>query len=412
MTPLPPLSAEQSVKPGHFELRMSLLFAAIFIPAGIHLPYFPLWLEAAGFGPAEIGVILSAPMFLRVLTTPFVTALADKARDRVDVLLVTVVVSLVACIGYFLTSSYALILVVSLVLAVFWTPQVPLVDSLAMSGVRRYAMDYSRVRIWGSASFLMTSLVGGMVLGATGIGAVPAFMMGGLGATLAAALLAPRLGRPRLASPLSAAGFQDASPALLNRRFLYFLCGAGLITASHGFVYGFSSIYWASLGIGEGTVGLLWGWGVAAEVAVFMVFTRLFGRMSPSHLLVIAGGAAVIRWGAFPLIWPSGLGVPGYFLVQTLHAASTGLVLLGVQKMIAETVADHRFGAAQGIAFFANGVTMAAVTLASGPLYEHFGAGGFFVMAGVAMLGTVLIVVGARRHPHRAGAGGDTNDPS
>ena len=46
---LPPLSPEQLVKPQRFELRLSLIFAAIFVPIGIHLPYFPLWLEDNGF---------------------------------------------------------------------------------------------------------------------------------------------------------------------------------------------------------------------------------------------------------------------------------------------------------------------------------------------------------------------------
>ena len=52
-----------------------------------------------------------------------------------------------------------------------------------------------------------------------------------------------------------------------------------------------------------------------------------------------------------------------------------------MQKLIAETVAEERTGAAQGIAFFANGFAMAVVTLLSGPLYESFGVDGFYVMA-------------------------------
>ena len=87
---LPPLSPEQLVKPRHFELRISLIFAALFMPLGVHLPYFPLWLEAKGFDAEQIAIILAAPMFLRVVTTPMITAhgrpgegpgqCADRAR--------------------------------------------------------------------------------------------------------------------------------------------------------------------------------------------------------------------------------------------------------------------------------------------------------------------------------------------
>ena len=51
--------------------------------------------------------------------------------------------------------------------------------------------------------------------------------------------------------------------------------------------------------------------------------------------------------------------MPGFFAVQTLHALSTGLLLIGLQKMIGETVPEERTGAAQGIAYFANGFATA-----------------------------------------------------
>jgi PPP family 3-phenylpropionic acid transporter len=399
--PLPPLAPEQQVKPRRFELRMSLIFAALFIPLGVHLPYFPLWLEAKGFDAGQIAVILSAPMFLRVVTTPFITALADEAKDRANVLIVLVAASLALSAGYLLEPTYLVVLCVSLALTVVWTPHSPLADSLALSGVRRFGSNYASMRIWGSAAFLFANLGGGVVLAGTSADAVPVMISIGLVGTVLAALLAPRLGRPRRASPLSAADLQDSAPKLLSRYFVLFVAGAGVITASHGFLYGFVSIYWKSIGVSETLVGLLWAWAVVAEVAMFLIFTRVFGKVPVPALLVAAGLAAIVRWIAYPLVWPLGLGVGGFFAVQTLHAVSTGFILLGVQKFIAETVAEERTGAAQGIAFFANGFSMAAVTLLSGPLYAAFGAGGFFVMAGFALAGIGLVALAARSAPER-----------
>ena len=77
-------------------------------------------------------------------------------------------------------------------------------------------------------------------------------------------------------------------------------------------------------------------------------------------------------------------------------------MLIGLQKMIGETVAEERTGAAQGIAFFANGLSMAAVTLASGPLYQSFGVEGFYAMVPVALLGLALILLAGRSSPQRS----------
>jgi hypothetical protein len=169
--PLPPLSPEQLVKPRHFEARIALIFASLFVSTGINLPYFPLWLEANGFNPERIAVILAAPMFLRVVTTPLITAYADRATDRAEVLLLLVAASLVISCGYFLPTAYGIVLGVTLALSIVWTPQGPLADSLALSGVRRFGSNYSHMRIWGSIAFLSANFGGGAaVLAAVGGG--------------------------------------------------------------------------------------------------------------------------------------------------------------------------------------------------------------------------------------------------
>ncbi|TIW78601.1 MAG: MFS transporter, partial [Mesorhizobium sp.] len=118
---LPPLSPEQRIKPSHFELRISLIFATLFVSQGTHLPYFPLWLQAKGFHAEQIAVILAAPMFLRVVTTPMLTALADRGKDRANVYIALVAASMVVSAGYFLPAAYAIVLAVSLLLTIVWT---------------------------------------------------------------------------------------------------------------------------------------------------------------------------------------------------------------------------------------------------------------------------------------------------
>lgn len=400
---LPPLSPDQLVKPRRFEARVALVFAALFIPQGMHLPYFPLWLEAKGFDAEQIAIVLSVPMFLRVFTTPLITAFADRAKDRVNVLVLMIVLSLALSLGYFFVAGFAGVLAVSLLLAVFWTPHSPLADSIALSGVRRFGSNYAHMRIWGSAAFLAANFLGGIAISYTSATAVPVVISAGLAVTLLASLLLPRLGKPRRASPLSASELREARPSAFGRNFLLCVAGAGAVSASHGFMYGFASIYWKSLGLDEGVFGLLWGAAVAAEVVVFLAFTRLFSHLSPSAILAFAACGAIVRWVAYPLIWPSGAGLAGFFCVQALHAISTGFILLGVQKLIAEAVPEERTGAAQGIAFFANGFSMALVTLASGALYEALGVDGFYLMAAVAAIGLALIVL-SRLNPTKRAA--------
>jgi PPP family 3-phenylpropionic acid transporter len=402
---LPPLSPEQQIKPRHFELRISLLFACIFLPNGIHLPYFPLWLELQQFSPSEIAVILSAPFFVRIFAGPIVSAFADRAPDRVPVLIAAAILSVIACAGYLLPPTYAVVLTVSVVLAVVWAPHTPLSDSIALSGVRRYGVDYASMRIWGSISFLVTNVVGGYVLAATGAGIVPWLILGGLSSIVVAAIFLPRLGRPRVAAPNPAETLPQAAFVLRQPYFLLIIAASGLAQSSHAFAYAFSSIYWKSVGIDDGWIGLLWAFSVFAEVVMFVVFRRFFGRMRPGALLAIGTGIGAVRWILYPLVWPAGLGVGGFFAVQALHAFSFSLAFLGTQKMFTETVPEERMGAAQGAAFFLNMAMLAVCTLISGPLYEAFGPFGFFAMAVVATAGTALSLW-ALAYPQTSASGG------
>lgn len=396
---LPPLSPEQRIEPHGFRFRMALLFAALFWPMGIHLPYFPLWLEGRGFSASEIAIVLSSPMFFRIAATPIVTAIADRSSDRALVLIAVVAATLLISFGYFLDLGHFGVVLVSIALAVVWAPHASLADSLAVSGVRRFGADYSRMRIWGSISFLTANILGGTVLAYYGAATVPVLLSLGLASGLAVALCAPRLGRPRRPSHLSAADLPMAGRVLSDPYFLLLVVGAGLVNGSHGFANAFASIYWKSLGISSETVGILWALMVAAEILLYLVFRRLFGDATPSTLLTISAAAAILRWVAMPLVWPLGLGVGGFAAVQALHAFSTGLAILGLQKMIADRVSEQRTGAAQGAAFAATATAIAVVTLVSGPLYSRMGVDGFYPMAAIALAGGALTFA-ARRLEH------------
>lgn len=399
---------EQAIRPSRFELRIGLIFLGLFIPIGIHVPYLPLWLEANGFGAEQIAIILSAPMFLRVVTTPVITALADRWGDRAHILMLAAGATLLFSLGYFLEPGYGWVLGISLVLAVAWTPQVPLLDAIALSGVRQLGATYTRMRVWGSGSYLAANLAGGVLLSAFGVEAVPAIMTGGLLVAFLLTLIAPRLGSPWDRRP-DAKRFRNRG-ALRSRHFLLLVFGAGIINASHGFMFGFASIYWKSVGIGDSLIGALWAFAVVAEVAIFAAFPRFFDGASTRRILVLAGALAIVRWTIYPHIFPIGAGLPGFFFAQSLHAFSTGLVLIGVQKVIAESMTDQQTGAAQGIAYFANGFSIAAVTLGSGWLYDRFGVGGFYAMAVVALAGLLLTLMAGQ--PQSSASGGETREPA
>ena len=83
-----------------FTPRVSALYGAFFIVAGISQPFLPVWLKAKGLDPGTIGLVLAAPMLLRVLTIP----LATRTAHRPDALRLAIIVAArFSAVGYSLT---------------------------------------------------------------------------------------------------------------------------------------------------------------------------------------------------------------------------------------------------------------------------------------------------------------------
>ncbi len=377
-------------KPSRFELRVALAYFAIFMSSGLHLPYFPLWLAFRDLTPTQISVVLSMPLFVRVIAAPLVSMLADRSNDRAHILSIATVLAAIVAAFYFVPFGFAGVLIVSLMLAPPWTSQVPLADTIALSGVRRYGADFARMRVWGSISFLLASFAGGVFIQHMGEQIIPSALLGALIAACAMSFVVPRIGKPRRLSPLSDVDIGDAGRALRRPAFVTFLIATGITQASHAYGYSFSAIYWKSIGIEETMIGSLWSISVVAEVIMFTSFRRVFGRLHPAKVLMIGSAAAMFRWAVFPLVAPAGLGIAGFLVIQSLHAFSFALSFLGMQKMIALTIPEERGGTAQGLSTFFIGTALAIVTMASGPLYSATGIYGFYVMVALAACGLAL----------------------
>ncbi len=375
-------------KPDGFELRLSMLFAMMFVPNAVHLGFFPLWLEARGFSAVEIASLLTAPVVVRLIATPPVTYLADRSPERAHVVIAASAMAFAVSLFLFADLHFSGLLALMCVLSAGWSPQVPLADSIAVSGVRRFAVDYASVRVWGSIAFLSMSIAAGLIVARFGVPSIPVMVVAGFFAVFVASLFTPRLGRRR---KLTDEGLLPSAPQSLRRpAVLMFLIATGLIQGSHGFLYSFGSIYWQDNGISAELVGVLWAVQVLAEIVLFKAYGRLFSRMRPQRVLLIAGAIVVVRWILTPFFGEWGFGFAGFAILQSMHAFSFGATYLAQQAYLAHAVPEEQAGSAQGLAVFIQGIVMASVMFASGPIYHAIHGYGFIAMAFVAIGGILL----------------------
>ncbi len=369
-------------------LGVGLVFAALFISTGVSAPYMGLWLQSVGMTAPAIAAILCAPLLARVASGPLIALWADAfTLRRTSVMVLSALAgALFLCLAH--ASGFWPLLALWSVAATFLAACAPLVDVIALKAAAEGGFPYAVPRGLGSVAYVVGNIAGGALLARFGPKVVVIWISAwGLAASLAARWLLPASAvAPGAAGRRSSErGLRQIQGLLRLPGFLLLIVSAGLIQASHGFYYSFSTLLWRREGLGPGVIGLLWGLGVAVEVGFLWCGEGWRRRIGPERLLILGGLGAVARWAAFAASPPLILLIP----LQALHALSFTSTFIASLQLVERLSPAQSASAAQSLnAALYSGLFIGLSTLASGLLYDRLGSGGYAAMAALALLGT------------------------
>ena len=394
--------AAGATPPGQARRFAAALFL-VSIVYGLHIAFLPLWLDARGLSVDQIGYLLALPTAAVVVFNPLVCAYADR-RQRIAA---SFVASAVAVAITHLTMAFSPDIVTLFLaagaMALARAPLLTLADALTLAMIARDPrIDYGRMRIWCSLAVLFVTGIGGFVVERMAPQNIIWLLVAGTGAGAAAALaFTPRdVDRPR-AAPADA-----SAPLVLPDRtaLVAVIASAALTQASHALIYAFGSLHWRESGASGGFIGLVWAIGVAAEILLFAVASRLAAQRRAPLFLTLGAGFAAARWMLMALD-PAGLPL---MALATLHAGSFGATHLGSLFLMARLAPAEARARAQGWLSAATGLALMAATAASGPLWRSLGPHAYWIMAAMAVAAMALAMWAARRlaQPQSAGSGG------
>ncbi len=398
-----PLSRQISTTPALFSRRfansLALFYGAVFALSGTHLPFFPVWLRAIGLDASWIGIIIAVPAVTRFTVLPLITAIAERRQALRAAIRLTTFATAAGFAVLGLQHDPWLVFLVYVSICSVWTPVVPLTDAYALRGVLNYGLNYGRLRLWGSAAFIVgTLLCGGLadIMPAPGLIWIILSMalLGGLSSLLLQALDPP---------PRTTAALKRGRNLLSDPGFLCIIISSALIQGSHAAYYTFSAIEWKAQGLSGLTIAWLWTMGVLAEIVVFALSPRF--TLAPANLVVIGAVAAVLRW-SLNAQEPHALGLAA---VQISHGFTFGLTLVGTMGLLVRHVPTHMTARGQGYYAAASGIVGSAASVLSGPVYTGYGPGVYYVMAAMAGAGGALMWAARASllfQPHKAASGG------
>lgn len=375
--------------PSALALRMAAFYGTYFTVAGIYLPFWPVWLAHREMNPTEIGVLLAVGSIVKIVANLFFARIADRTGRTKLVVIGLGVASTLTLAAFGLVGGFAAFLLLSLLVGAVFSPMMPLGESITLRQARAGRIDYGRVRLWGSITFMVITVIAGWLIGLYGAGVIHALVVAAAIATFLATLTLPadagRMAAPRKGAALALA----RHPA-----FLLFLLAASAAQASHAVYYGFSALHWRASGLSETVIGLLWAEGVIAEILLFAVGAKVTARIGPAALLALAGAAGLLRWGVSAettALWVLAI-------VQLLHAVTFGAAHLAAMAFLTRAVPDNLSATAQSLyAGMVSGVAFGMAMPLSGWLYGQTGGGAFYLPVALSLLAMLAALALRRR---------------
>jgi len=378
---------------GGLAVRLSLFYGTVFVAVGLIMPFWPIWLKSRGLGAEEIGLVLAAGMWARVIGNPVAGRLADLLgqRKRIIVVLAVAAAAFYAC--FLLTDGFWPILIVTGLYGLAMAPIMPLGDNLTLLTAARYKLDYGRIRLWGSITFIAATYLGGVLL----LEVDPDWILWSILAALVASVAATGL-LPDLRPEEPAGGVDGVRFASLFTRpsFPVFLLCASCLQVSHAVLYGFGTLHWQQAGIDGAVIGALWAIGVVAEILVFAVSGRIVARLGPVRLLLLAGLAGALRW----VVTAETTDIVTLLASQTLHGLTFGAAHLGAMHFMTRAVPLSISATAQVLyAALPLGIGFGLAMPLAGIAYQRFAGDAFFFMAALSAAGALMALLLGRLEP-------------
>ena len=365
----------------------SATYALLRLGPGALVPFFGLWLKAHGFSATEIGLIIAAPLFGRLVLAPALGLWADRFSRHRTPLIVLCLATALAALALTIVHGFWLVLAAWSVACICEGACTPLLDVATLKAAARSGFAFSAPLSVAAVAAVASGVGLGALFAVCGPSVLPAWSL--IGSLAAATFIAVFVTSPNRAASRKGGrdgwGMEARSPKT-SAVLALFILAAGLIQLSHG-MNAMAMLTWRARGIDEGGCGLLWQIGGIADIAFLGLLSRY--PISPSRLLILGGLGAAARWAIFAVSPPVGV----LFLAQTLHALSFTATYIATVQLIARLATDRDNLFVQALYWaISTGLCTGVGTAGGGLLYQRLGTDGYWAMCALALMGLAVAV--------------------
>jgi MFS transporter, PPP family, 3-phenylpropionic acid transporter len=385
-------------------LALKTSYGFIYAVDGALLPFLSVLLaQQHGLNAYEIGVVLAISGLAAVVGPPLATLLADSF-GRVDRLLgLSVLLSGLSLLAFAFAHSYWWVLAIFTVYSLAREPGRPLLDGVYFSARHTEpavaASSYHKVRIWGSAGFLVPGVLLYFVVGASddSLASIP-FIACGL--TLLALLTVPALPVPvsRYVERIPLRQTARAAWQVLSQPSLAVFVLAMFVvqTAFSAYMAFYPFQVTDVVGLEARWLGPLMALGVALEVCYMAAFGWFVRKLGWRWFMVIGVSLQALRSIALA-VWPTAAAVIG---AQVVHGMIIIVTLVGTRALLDRHATERIRYTVQGFyVMLVFGVSRILGNWLGGALAEVSLTAMFWAIAGCCLAAAATLIWALRNEP-------------
>ena len=362
-----------------------VLIALFFLGEGILIPFYPLWLHDRGLDASEVSVVLGVPLLLRIFAAPVFGRMADRHGQRVMIggASTIVLAAILVLVG---VEGFWPLLLLTVIYLLGWQSMPMQLDAVVIGLVRRGLVgSYGPVRALGSVFFIVSATIAGALI----VAPIPDGLLLAF-AVIVLGIIVTTLFLPRHEIAVTGPGAAPLTSVWRQPPLVLVMLASALVQSPHVAFVAIGGIHMRALGFSDALIGIVVSTGTVAEIAMFLVGPRLFGRLAPVTMIAIGAAAAIVRWAILPQVTtPAGM-----LALQLSHALTFSLTALGMIGHLVRTVDPRQVASTQGLFVALNSALMALLTLLAGTVYTAVGGPTFLLLS--LFPAAALLVLAAR----------------
>ena len=362
----------------------AIMFSSYFLFAcgawGTVNVFWPVYYKSFDYSNTQIGILSAVGPFAALFGLLFWGARADRARHRNNVLLLICVLLCVMSQLYLLNDSFIYTFILSIVFMFSYYSMNPIADSMALEQTQIGAIDYGKVRMWGSVGLGLVPMLPGFVISRLGIRSVFSSFSILILMVIAVVLLLPKTGNGQ-----RAASMQDNGGKQLNllslRRDKELVCLVFFLFIAHmtlGYYYAFFPVHMVNLGAAD-LIGLNNLAQFAVELLLMFFLTRITRRFGFAILFSFAFALTAARLLLIGLISSPAL----LIVVNLLGGIGYGLFMSQFSIFVLRTPEELRTSVQMLNTMVAHSLSRFFGSMLGGVLSDLIGIPSVFVCAGI-----------------------------